>query len=322
MVSPLQWQEPPAYTKTQTGRDGAGVLSRLLSSVATVSLGQEGVLCKRGLRSGLRKWHEILFCQFLTEIQSGIAYNVLALYNDLGRETARYALSSEVSQERIATLLRQAGREIREERAQEPELKEEKRTPSEPPVPQPQAPSIPEDTTLASAEFSALVQREMEAWAAGRGFQKKAAGTLAWIRQEGEEYLQFWVRISPMGTNRFAGSSFQIVFQRSASPQTSAQLVEGVRRRLTDSLSVEELEQVRALQNEVIARLPAPPPDFGQPKIHESLLAYLQEQFQPIETEYAEESDIWFRYRTQEDVCRWMEAARGWAARVEEGGST
>ena len=184
------------------------------------------------------------------------------------------------------------------------------------PQPQPEMSVIPTDTTLLPTQFSALVHQEIEEWAVQQGFQKKSVGTLAWIRQEGEEYLQFWIRISPLGTNLFAGSSFQVLLQRSISPQTNSQLSEGTRQRLTESLNTEELERVCALQNEVISCLPVPPPDFGQPKVHESLLAYLKEQFQPIEAGYTPQSDIWFRYRTQKDVRLWMEMLRAWLPRI------
>lgn len=316
MISPLKWQEPTAYTKAKVERDGKGVLVRILNGATYITLNREGIYFKQGLRSGLRRWYEVLYCQFLTDTQNGVVYTVLALYNDLGREFARYALGAEVTQAQITALLQQIGKDIREEQVEQAEQQgEASPEPPRPPL-QPEIPLVSTDVTLMPTQFSALVHQEMEEWAVQQGFQKKSAGTLAWIRQEGEEYLQFWIRISPLGTNLFAGSSFQVLLQRSTSPQTNSQLSEGTRQRLTESLNAEELEQVRALQNEVITCLPVPPPDFGQPKVHESLLAYLKEQFQPIEAGYTPQSDIWFRYRTQQDVRLWMEMLREWLSRI------
>lgn len=313
MAASLNWREPADYTRTQARRDG-GVFARLISATVAIALNQEGVQCKRGLRVSVRKWHEILFCQFFEDVQNGVAYTVLALYNDLGREVVCYALGEEASQAQITAFLRRIGKEVREASVAEAEESEEVEQEPQPLPVAPLAPVSPpsDNATLTSSEFSALAQRELGAWAESRGFEKKAAGVLAWIRRSEKGDEQFSVRISPLGTNRYAGSAFQILALTSVASEVRNNREEGARRRLTELLSATELEQVRALQNAVISRLPPHPSDFGQSDIHESLLEHLNRQFQLIETEYATDSDVWFRYRTQEDVRLWLEAARGW----------
>jgi hypothetical protein len=69
--------------------------------------------------------------------------------------------------------------------------------------------------------------------------------------------------------------------------------------------TAEELAGATALHDRIVATFPRPPDDYW--KLHVSLSAtrFFWKHFEPSATPFTTRDDIWFPYRTAEDVGSW-----------------
>jgi hypothetical protein len=157
---------------------------------------------------------------------------------------------------------------------------------------------------MKSTEVYKIIRDTVGPWCKQQGFRRTSGGMLGWHRPEGAEHLVFWFQCSQDGWDAYAGSKFIVEFQVSDSSQIGV----GTRRyRLPYFLTEHELNQVRSIQNAVIARLPTPPRDYYIFGLDRNLVDWYQAKFRTVQEPYSSRDDIWLRYHEPADVRRWAE---------------
>jgi hypothetical protein len=135
----------------------------------------------------------------------------------------------------------------------------------------------------------------------------KGTSTAAWVRAIDSFFIVAWLQPSrspdPFG---WFGTSFVIEFRRGERPQIG---VPGPSFRLGELLDDVGRERVRAVQNDVIRKLP-PAPREALAAIHGDTphwyLAHGEQRVQP----YSATEDLWFRHREQQDLDQWWALLR------------
>lgn len=157
---------------------------------------------------------------------------------------------------------------------------------------------------MKSTEVYKALREVLGPWCKQAGFKRTTGGVLGWHRPlPGGLHQVFWFQCSQDGWDPYRGSKFIVEFQVSGEPAIGVGLQ---RRRLPRYLDADQLEQVRALQNEVIRRLPKPPTDYFLLQM-EDLADWYRAAFRERREPYASNEDIWLRYHQPEDVRRWAE---------------
>jgi hypothetical protein len=139
---------------------------------------------------------------------------------------------------------------------------------------------------------------------AARGFECRGASAAAiWHRPAGQEFVVAWVQPtrSP-DAHGWYGSRFIIEFRRGAQPRAG---VLGPGSRFCQLLDDEGREQVRAVQNTVIRRMPPAPARVLRALDDRARDRYLA-QGKLVTAPYSPDHDIWFRYRDSRDVDAWF----------------
>jgi hypothetical protein len=156
---------------------------------------------------------------------------------------------------------------------------------------------------LKAAAFHGLVRQELDPLMRSLGFARTPGASMAsWARPEGDEWLLFWFQPSMSNYAYSAGFKFVVEFQLGPEAQPGGR---GHRLRLGEVLTDAEREQVRQMENRVIAKLP--PPDRG---FAASLDGRTREwslgQWQPVGKPYGPGDDIWFRHGDEADVLEFL----------------
>ncbi len=139
---------------------------------------------------------------------------------------------------------------------------------------------------------------------AADGFECRGASAAAvWQRPTGREFVVAWVQPtrSPDASGWY-GSRFIIEFRRGAQPRSG---VLGPGFRFCQLLDDEGREQVRAMQNAVIRRLPPAPARVLRTLDERAREVYLA-QGRQVTAAYGPDHDIWFRYRDELDLNAWF----------------
>ena len=139
---------------------------------------------------------------------------------------------------------------------------------------------------------------------AAADFERRMASAAAiWQRPAGQEFVVAWVQTtrSPDSFGWY-GSRFIIEFRRGAPPRAG---VLGPGFRFCQLLDDEGREQVRAVQNAVIRRLPPAPARVLRMLDHRAREEYLA-QGKQVATAYRPDHDVWFRYRDERDLDAWF----------------
>jgi hypothetical protein len=140
-------------------------------------------------------------------------------------------------------------------------------------------------------------------FAAG-GFERRERSAAAvWQRPAGREFVVAWVQPtrSPDAYGWY-GSRFIIEFRRGAQPSAG---VLGPGFRFSQLLDDAGREQVRAVQNAVIRRLPPAPARVLRLLDDRARHSYLA-QGKQVTRPYDRDDDIWFRYRDERDLDAWF----------------
>ena len=139
---------------------------------------------------------------------------------------------------------------------------------------------------------------------AAQGFERRGASAAAiWHRPAGQEFVVAWVQPtrSP-DAHGWYGSRFIIEFRRGAQPRAG---VLGPGFRFCQLLGDEGREQVRAVQNAVIRRLP-PAPERVLRMLDDRTRDWYLAQGKQVTAAYSPHHDIWFRHRDQYDLDTWF----------------
>jgi hypothetical protein len=139
---------------------------------------------------------------------------------------------------------------------------------------------------------------------AAQGFECRGASAAAiWHRPAGQEFVVAWVQPtrSP-DVHGWYGSRFIIEFRRGAQPRAG---VLGPGFRFCQLLGDDEREQVRAVQNTVIRRLP-PAPARVLRMLDDRTRDWYLAQGKQVTAAYSPDHDIWLRHRDEYDLDAWF----------------
>ena len=142
---------------------------------------------------------------------------------------------------------------------------------------------------MKSPEVYSLPKSELAPWFKLAGF-KRAKGLLGWSRPHGDAHIVVWCQISQDGWDLFAGSKFTVELQRSFEPVIGGGHAR--RQRFALFLSPEEREEVRKIQNEIIAELRRPPASYPTLHVSQQVTDWYLAQFKPVSEPYSELHDI------------------------------
>jgi hypothetical protein len=139
---------------------------------------------------------------------------------------------------------------------------------------------------------------------AARGFDRREISASAiWHRPVGQEFVVAWVQPTRNpDVHGWYGSRFIIEFRRGAEPRAG---VLGPGFRFCQLLDKEGREQVRAVQNAVIRRLPPVPARVLRTLDDRTRDGYLA-QGKQVTAAYSLQQDIWFRHRDERDLDAWF----------------
>ena len=174
---------------------------------------------------------------------------------------------------------------------------------------------------MKSPEVYSQLKSELAPWFTSEEF-KRAKGLLGWSRPYADAHIVVWCQISQDGWDAYAGSKFVVEFQRSPKPVIGGHNAR--RARFGFFLRPEEREEVRNIQNSVIAALRCPPANHPALHVSQQVADWYLEKFKPVREPYPEQYDIWLRYASANDVTRWahfilnklprcIDAVEGWA---------
>jgi hypothetical protein len=134
------------------------------------------------------------------------------------------------------------------------------------------------DQPMKSTETYAVLRQHLAPAFKAAGF-KRGSSMLSWVRPEGAGHLVVWCQAAQSGWDMYSGSQFTMEFQRSAAPAVGA--IPSRRRRLPKMLDDNGREEIRAIQNAVIAALRQPPPTHPLLNDAESLRDWYLRKFRP-----------------------------------------
>jgi hypothetical protein len=157
---------------------------------------------------------------------------------------------------------------------------------------------------MKSTEVYRLIREVIGPWCKEEGFKRTAGGMLEWHRPHAGQHLVFWFQCGKDGWDPYAGSQFTVEFQVSGDTRPGAA---GIRHRLGYFLSEAEREEIRAIQNTVIAALSPPPRDHLAFGLGSAISEWYSGKFRPVTESYKGMADIWLRYHTPAHVRRWAD---------------
>lgn len=155
---------------------------------------------------------------------------------------------------------------------------------------------------MKSTELYALLRSDLGSWFKSADF-KRAKGFLSWSRSRGGASTVVWFQASQDGWDAFAGSKFVVEFQRSAEPVPGAHPAR--RMRMAGLLSATAREEMRALNNSVIASLTPPPDSHHALHVSESVTVWYRKKFVLDALPYSDRDDVWLRYAAPDHVREW-----------------
>jgi hypothetical protein len=132
---------------------------------------------------------------------------------------------------------------------------------------------------------------------------KRANSMLSWTRPQGNRHVVVWCQVSQDGWDEYAGSKFITEFQLSDKPIVGAP--HSFRRRFGKMLDASGHEELRIIQNWVIASLRRPPEDHHSLHVSEQASSRYLQQFQIVDRPYGDRDDIWLRYAQEQHVVVW-----------------
>lgn len=145
------------------------------------------------------------------------------------------------------------------------------------------------------------------------GFKKRRASRLTFQRVLDGKYHSVWFQCDKYGWDAYAGGEFFVNFTVSETPDP-----EGVNRRderINHFLSDIELARARQLRNDIVERIPKPPPmyfenlraAFAKAGVESanSLIKTVFDRFAPETAPYRRNQDFRLRYWKPNDVAEW-----------------
>jgi hypothetical protein len=125
----------------------------------------------------------------------------------------------------------------------------------------------------------------------------------AWARPAAEQFIVCWVQPSRHPDSfGWYGTKFTIEFRQGNKPAVA---VSGPAVRFCSLLDDDGREQVRAVQNTIIRRMP-PPPAHATSQLTGNTLDWYLFQGREVTTPYSPHDDIWFRHRDTHDLADWF----------------
>ena len=154
---------------------------------------------------------------------------------------------------------------------------------------------------------------------------KREKSFLSWARRRGDKYTVLWCQISRDGWDEYVGSQFTLEFQRSVDSAVGSRSTQ--RKRIAKLLSDTQREDVRLVQNNIVATLRHPPANYFKLSVSPEVTQWYLAKFEQDTTPYPHNHDIWLRYAKTEHVeqswhCRPASALRARPAAARSAAAT
>lgn len=162
---------------------------------------------------------------------------------------------------------------------------------------------------MTANETYKILRATVGPWFKANGF-KVAKGYLTYEKAAGGGSHVVRFQCNSRGWERYKGSSFTVFIDFTHGQEADFDTL----RRLTEYLTFEQLEFIRARQNRILASIPQPPAEYiqqmvaGFEKVFRDPKPYIDiylRDWQPIVHPFKGSDDIWFRYFTEADVRAW-----------------
>jgi hypothetical protein len=162
---------------------------------------------------------------------------------------------------------------------------------------------------MTASEAYKILRRTVGPWFKANGF-KVAKSYLTYQKPVGSRWFNVRFQCNSQGWEKHKGSSFTVIMDFT----DRSEIDFAPMRRLTEYLTFEQLEFIRARQNRILASIPQPPADYikamvvGFEKVFRDPKPYIEiylKDWQPIAHPYKSTDDIWFRYFTEADLRAW-----------------
>ena len=156
--------------------------------------------------------------------------------------------------------------------------------------------------TMKSTEVYAILRDRIAGELKLLGF-KREKSFLSWSRRHGDLYTVLWCQVSQDGWDEYAGSKFTVELQRSMESAVGSRAEQ--RKRIGELLSSVQREELREMQNRVIASLRKPPTNHPILAVSPEVNKWYLAKFKHDDLPYPPNYDIWFRYARAADVEHW-----------------
>jgi len=153
-----------------------------------------------------------------------------------------------------------------------------------------------------STDVYAILRKELAPHFNAMGF-KRGRALLSWARERSGLFTVFWCQVSQDGWDEFAGSKFTVELQRSEQGEPGKP--SALRSRMARLLSPQGREDIRRIQNAVIANLRQPPSTHPALHVSPQVTAWYRSRFVPESVPYTSQTDIWLRYASPVHVAKW-----------------
>jgi hypothetical protein len=145
---------------------------------------------------------------------------------------------------------------------------------------------------------------------------KRENAFLSWARQRDDKYTVLWCQISRDGWEEYVGSQFTVEFQRSVDSAVGSRSIQ--RKRIAELLSDAQREDVRLVQNRVIASLRHPPANYFKLAVSPEITQWYLAKFEQDKVPYPLNHDLWLRYAKAEHVEEWSKLLAEWIPQCVE----
>ena len=136
-----------------------------------------------------------------------------------------------------------------------------------------------------------------------RGYKKAKSSMLGYSKKVDDHYINFWFQCSRDGFDEYAGSKFIVQFSVDDLAEVGYSGSDGGR--IPKYLTLEELKEIKLIQNKIVRRLTKPSLSYFSSSWHTDVINGYLKKFEPVIDSYTNTSDIWFRYMTESDVDEW-----------------
>src|SRR5260221_7475311 len=146
---------------------------------------------------------------------------------------------------------------------------------------------------MKSTEVYRLLKLRLSPVLKSLGFKREKA-FLSWARKRNDRYTVVWCQVSRDDWDEYEGSQFTVEFQDSVESAVGSRST--LRKRIGKLLSDRQREEVRSIQNRIVASLRHPPANYFKLSVSPAVTQWYLAKFEQDKLPYPPDHDIWLPY--------------------------